>query len=82
MTGSGFTFSSYSSQSLLVAIARALEVYKNQPLWTKLVKQAMSQDFSWDKTATEYQDLYTRTVEFRKETLKPNPSQAFKQKVR
>lgn len=82
MTGSGFTFSSYSSQSLLVAIARALEVYKNQPLWTKLVKQAMSQDFSWDKTATEYQDLYTRTVEFRKEALKPNPSQAFKQKVR
>ncbi len=81
-TGNGFTFTNYSEQSLLVAVARALEVYKNSRLWNKLVKRAMSEDFSWDKTATEYRDLYTRALDFRREALKPNPPQAFAQKIR
>ncbi|MFI5240173.1 MAG: glycogen synthase [Candidatus Saccharimonadia bacterium] len=81
-TGNGFTFKRYHSTSLLVAIVRALEVYKNQPAWKRLVRQAMREDFSWDKTAKEYLDLYSRAQEFRKVALKPNPPMAFKQMIR
>ena len=80
--GNGFTFKKYHETSLLVAIVRALEVYKNKPAWQKLVKQAMREDFSWDKTARDYLDLYDRALEFRKEALKPNPPMAFKQTIR
>lgn len=80
--GNGFTFKKYHETSLLVAIVRALEVYKNKPQWQKLVRQTMRQDFSWDKTASGYLDLYSRALEFRKESLKTNPPMAFKQTIR
>ena len=39
-----------------------LETYKNKPIWKKIVKKAMEQDFSWDKSAKKYLDLYRRAI--------------------
>lgn len=80
--GWGFVFEKYSEISLLIAIVRAIETYRNEPAWHQVVKQAMQQDFSWDKTAKEYMDLYDRAVDFRLEAIKPNPPMAFKQLIR
>ncbi|MEK7127712.1 MAG: glycogen/starch synthase [Patescibacteria group bacterium] len=75
----GFSFKDYNGMSFIVAITRALELYKNKKEWERLVKRAMSQNFSWDTVANKYLDLYSRVVTFRKEALLPNPPTAFRQ---
>jgi starch synthase len=60
--GNGFVFEEYSSQELLNAVKRALEVYKNRKLWLGLVKKAMEYDFSWDSSADKYVKLYKKIL--------------------
>ncbi|KKU02465.1 MAG: Glycogen synthase [Candidatus Amesbacteria bacterium GW2011_GWB1_47_26] len=60
-TGTGFSFKNYSAMSFLATVIRALETYKNKPVWKKIIKRAMDQDFSWDKSAKKYIDLYRRS---------------------
>lgn len=59
-TGTGFSFKKYSPMSLLVAVIRAMETYRNKAEWKRIVKRAMEQDFSWGKTAKKYVELYHR----------------------
>ncbi|WP_081707579.1 glycogen synthase GlgA [Bacillus massiliigorillae] len=56
--GNGFVFDQYNSHALLDAIHRALHVYHNKESWNNLVKWVMSIDFSWEKSAREYEKLY------------------------
>jgi len=77
--GTGFSFKDYNAMSFLVAVVRALELYKNKREWEKLVKRSMSQNFSWDTVAKKYLDLYSRVIKFRYEALLPNPPTAFRQ---
>ena len=74
--GYGFTFKNFVPEGLLTAVVRAIETHKNMPLWQKIVKRAMSADFSWKKSAEKYLDLYRRALQVRKESLQPNPSPA------
>lgn len=69
-TGTGFSFKTYSPPSFLAAVVRSLEMYKDREAWRKIVKRAMEQDFSWDKSARKYIDLYKRSIEFRLEKVK------------
>lgn len=80
--GWGFSFQRFSELSLLIAVVRAIETYKHKAVWQKVVLAAMEQDFSWDKTAIHYLDLYDRAIKFRQEATKANPPMAFKQRVR
>ena len=77
--GTGFNFNSYAPMAFLAAVVRALETHKNPKVWQGIVKRAMNQDFSWDRSAKKYLDLYSRAKEFHKEILSPNPSPAFRQ---
>lgn len=61
--GTGFKFYDYSEKALLDAIERALGVYKNQSAWQSLIKKCMSEDFSWEKSAKEYAELYKKAIE-------------------
>jgi starch synthase len=63
--GTGFTFQKFSSMSLLVTLVRALETYRKKPEWKRIVKRAMEQDFSWDKSAKKYLDLYHRAQDMK-----------------
>jgi len=54
----GFVFKKYKSEELLKTLKEALNLYKNQKDWKKLIKRAMAQDFSWTKSAKEYLKLY------------------------
>ncbi|MDZ7671772.1 MAG: helix-hairpin-helix domain-containing protein [Halanaerobiales bacterium] len=60
--GYGFTFSDYNAHDMLHSIKRALTFYHDKEVWTKLVKRVMDQDFSWEKSANKYEELYKKMV--------------------
>lgn len=55
--GNGFIFEDFVASGLMWAIDQALGYYRT-PHWPFIVKNAMSQDFSWNKSAKEYVELY------------------------
>jgi starch synthase len=62
--GNGFSFKDYSSRILLKTLIRAVSVYKNLPdIWEKIVKQAISEDFSWKNVSDRYIDLYKKAID-------------------
>jgi starch synthase len=56
--GTGFKFKEYTSARMMEAVRRALEVYRERPAWEKLMIRGMAADFSWDRSARAYADLY------------------------
>ena len=56
--GNGFTFTEYTSDSIIELVKRALEVYKNTGEWRALVSRVMRCDFSWGNPAQEYLKMY------------------------
>lgn len=62
--GNGFSFKEYSSRALLKTIVRAVSVYKNLPdIWEKIMKEAISEDFSWKNVSDNYIDLYKKAID-------------------
>jgi starch synthase len=61
--GTGFKFYEYSKASLLDAIGRALKIFLKKQDWARLVRQCMVSNFSWEKSAREYIDLYKKAIE-------------------
>lgn len=59
----GFVFDAYAPEALQAALSRALAAYRDGPTWYRLQQAAMQQDFSWDRSARRYADLYALTVE-------------------
>lgn len=57
-SGYGFSFANYNAHDMLYTIRRAISFYKKDKVWKKLIKRAMSQDFSWNKSAQKYIKLY------------------------
>ncbi len=60
--GNGFKFAEYSSQVLIKEMKRALDVYRSQELWLKLVKNGMKEDFSWERSARTYDKIYHKAL--------------------
>lgn len=61
--GNGFSFNHFSSEDMLHAIDRAVKVYTEQPEeWDKLIVRAMETDFSWNKSAQKYEELYINSI--------------------
>lgn len=58
----GFFIDNLSENGIIATLETALKVYAEKPKWAKLIKNAMTADNSWDKSAQEYIDLYKRTV--------------------
>lgn len=56
----GFVFKNYDYDTLSKTIIRAKNVFENKERWAEMVKTAMSQDFSWKRSAAEYVKLYDR----------------------
>lgn len=60
----GFLFDKYSSQALEMTVKKALDIWHNDRMkYRQMVETALSADFSWDKSAKEYLDLYQKLVE-------------------
>jgi starch synthase len=63
--GNGFLFAPYHPLAFFETLRAALAVYPNKKLWTRLQKNGMKADFSWDRSAGEYVKMYQR--------LRPRP---------
>jgi starch synthase len=61
-SGYGFLCYEYSSGAFWDAVKRARQTFRDQRLWTKLMKRAMARNFSWDVSARRYEALYKELV--------------------
>ncbi|MFB6277321.1 MAG: glycogen synthase GlgA [Halothece sp.] len=57
-TGTGYCFSLYQPLDLYTSLIRASESYLYRDNWRELQKRGMSQDFSWQRSAAKYVELY------------------------
>ncbi len=58
--GNGFRFANYNAHDMLFTIQRAITLCRKKTLRNKLMKAAMSCDFSWDNSAARYMELYEK----------------------
>jgi starch synthase len=58
-SATGFVFDEPTADDLIVALNRALSLYREPLIWRRLQLQAMAQDFSWTASATQYAALYS-----------------------
>ncbi|MBA2873930.1 glycogen synthase GlgA [Thermaerobacillus caldiproteolyticus] len=56
--GNGFSFKNFNAHDMLYTIRRALSFYEQKDVWEKIVKEAMSRDYSWAQSAFKYNQLY------------------------
>lgn len=60
--GTGFVFTDPSAEALLEAVRAAGEVFADKQKWRQLQRNAMAQDFSWDRSAAQYVELYRQVA--------------------
>ncbi len=57
--GTGFLFEGYEPEALVAALKEAITLYKGHPAqWGRLAQNACAQDFSWSRSAEEFEELY------------------------
>ena len=66
--GTGILFDGYDSASVLHALERAVRVYAERDEWRELQRRGMKTDFSWGRSASEYEALYREAMHFRRGT--------------
>jgi starch synthase len=62
--GTGFVFEAYDAMALYTSLVRAVETYRHRDIWHKLQIRCMQQDFSWQRSARQYLELYNRARAF------------------
>jgi len=60
--GNGFKFGPYRADAMMRAVRDAVRIYQDSASWRTLMRNGMRQDFSWDRSAQRYLDLYRGIV--------------------
>jgi starch synthase len=60
--GNGFKFAEATQEALLATVRRAVALYRQPDQWRRLVRNGLACDFSWDRSAREYEALYQQIV--------------------
>jgi starch synthase len=63
--GTGFKFTDYNGEVLLLTIKEALHAYRDQASWLTVMRNGMAKDFSWTASAREYVRVYERARQLR-----------------
>ena len=63
--GTGFKFTEYNGESLLLTMKAALQAFRDQTSWQALMRNGMSKDFSWTASAREYVKVYEKVRQLR-----------------
>ena len=58
----GFNFSNYNAHDFLYAVEKALTVYENEKQWSELRKRALNCDFTWNRSAAKYMQIYNNLL--------------------
>jgi starch synthase len=66
--GTGFKFSEYNGESLLLTVRAALQAFRDEASWQVLMRNGMARDFSWGASAKEYGKVYERARQARAST--------------
>jgi starch synthase len=66
--GTGFKFTEYSGEALLLTIREALRAFRDQTSWQVLMRTGMMKDFSWNASAKEYVRVYERVRQLQSTT--------------
>ena len=56
--GNGFVFENYNAHEMLYVLKDAMYTYQDKETWSKIIKSAMSTDFTWKTSAEKYQIIY------------------------
>ncbi len=60
--GTGFRFDHVDGTGMIWAVDQALAVYKDRKAWQRLMRNGMARDFSWERSARAYVELYRRAM--------------------
>jgi starch synthase len=60
--GTGYCFDRYETLDLYTCMVRAWESFNYKPQWEALQKRGMAENFSWEKSAVEYEKVYRRVT--------------------
>jgi len=63
--GTGFKFTEYTGEALLLAIKQALQAFRDPTSWQALMRNGMNKDFSWNASAREYGKVYEKVKQMR-----------------
>jgi starch synthase len=69
--GTGFKFTEYNGESLLLTIKQALHAFRDQTSWQVLMRNGMNKDFSWNASAREYAKVYERARQLHASAIVP-----------
>ncbi|WP_044478719.1 glycogen synthase GlgA [Paenibacillus antibioticophila] len=61
--GDGFSFQNFNAHDLLYTLRRAVSFYHQPDEWKRITANAFAGDYSWDSSAREYMEIYTRLTE-------------------
>lgn len=62
-TGTGFSFANFNAHEMLATLRYAMKIYyTDRRSWNDMVVRGMEKDFSWEKSAGEYEELYSKVV--------------------
>ena len=61
--GNGFSFANYTSNDMLHVVRQAIGYFRNKSVWNTLVARNLSDDYSWNTSADEYENLYKTLCE-------------------
>lgn len=74
--GNGFSFTNYNAHDMLFTINRAIDFYHDKNNWSRIINNLNQEDYSWNKSAKEYINLYHRLLQH-----KGDESNVYKQRV-
>jgi starch synthase len=60
--GTGIVFNDYNPEAVSWALNAAVALYRQRPLWARMVRNGMQKDFSWEHQGAIYLDLYAKLV--------------------
>ena len=69
----GFLFDEYQPWALEEAVQYAIDLYRDRDSWEERVRSAMARDFSWDRSAAAYAEVYRLAGEHRAKTIGNTP---------
>jgi starch synthase len=61
--GNGFSFKNLNAHDMLHTVRRALDFYHQNENWSRLIQNAMTQDYSWLQSAKKYNEIYEELFE-------------------